>query len=420
MTVRHLILREILYRKVNFLLAVIAVLLATACGVAELTLLRAHDLRTEILLAERETQTGERLRQLEDDYRKIGVNMGFNLLILPKEQNLGDLYADDYATKYMPEEYAHKLAAARVATINHLLPSLQQRVKWPEYGRTIVVMGVRGEVLIQSSKQKPILEAVPAGTLVVGHELAQGLGLKIGQGVKLLGRPFTIGKIHPERGNKDDITVWMNLLEAQELLDKKGLINAMLALECNCAADRLGKIREEIGSVLPDTQVVEFATQAVARAEARNRAAAEAITAVEQERSQRANLRTERETLAAWLIPLALLGGATGVGYLAWSNVRQRAGEIGILRALGVRSSRILGLVLGKALIVGCAGAFPGYCLGLTLASLSNEGLSTREILEPRLLAAVLIGALLLSLAATWLPALLASQQDPALVLREE
>ena len=82
--------------------------------------------------------------------------------------------------------------------------------------------------------------------------------------------------MQPQRGNQDDITLWINLREAQQILGKEGRINAIQALECNCAADRLGQIRDDIGRVLPDTQVIEFSSQALARAEARNRAAAEA------------------------------------------------------------------------------------------------------------------------------------------------
>ena len=60
-----------------------------------------------------------------------------------------------------------------MATINHVLPSLQQKLVWPEQQRTILLVGVRGEVLLHSAKQKPILDVVPAGTMVVGYELHQ-------------------------------------------------------------------------------------------------------------------------------------------------------------------------------------------------------------------------------------------------------
>jgi len=418
----RLILREILYRRLNFALGVLSAVAAVGSLVAALTVLRAHDRRTEALVAAREAQTRERMGKLEDDYRKITVNMGFNLLILPKDQNLSDLYADDYASKYMPEEYAERLARANLATINHLMPSLQQKLKWPEQERTVILIGVRGEVLVHSPGQMPIVEAVPAGMLVAGYELHRSLKLSVGQKVKLLGREFAVARLHPERGNKDDISLWINLREAQELLGKKGLINAMLALECHCAAERLAAIRAEIGRILPDTQVIEFATQAVARAEARTRAAAEAENALERGKQDRAKLRHEREAFAAVLVPLVMLGAALWIAFLAFHNVRERRAEIGILRALGVRSCQILAIFLGKAVLLGLLGAALGYGAGALVGWRLQEVpavLTLKDVLNTALLLQVLCAAPAVACLASWLPALWAAQQDPAEILRE-
>jgi putative ABC transport system permease protein len=273
MDLSRLILKEIGFRKLNFALGMLSVAAATGCLVAELTLLRKHDLRTEQIMAAKETETQEMMKKLEDDYRKITLKLGFNVLILPRDASLNDLHNDEKPPALMPEAYAERLAKSKVATINHVLPTLTQKVKWPERQRKVVLMGVRGEVLIHSGGQKPLLEAVPTGHVVVGYELHQSLGLKVGQKIQFQGREFTVSKLMDEKGNADDITLWINLREAQELLAQPGKINAILALECNCAADRLDKIRAEITALLPDTKVIEFFSQAIARAEARNRAA---------------------------------------------------------------------------------------------------------------------------------------------------
>src|SRR5262249_5911646 len=154
MSLRRLVVREILFRKLNFCLGVLAATVAVGCVAGALALLRRHDLDTERIIAAKEAETRARMAALEDDYRKLTLKMGFNVLILPKNQNLGDLYADDFASNYMPEEYASRLAQSRVATLNHVLPSLQQRIKWPEYDRTVLLMGVRSEVYVQSKQQK--------------------------------------------------------------------------------------------------------------------------------------------------------------------------------------------------------------------------------------------------------------------------
>jgi ABC-type lipoprotein release transport system permease subunit len=425
MKLYRLVFREILHRKLSFSLGVMSVAVAVACLVAELAILQKHDRRTEQVIAAKEAETRQEMAKLEDDYRKLTLKMGFNVLILPKGQNLSDLYADDFASKYMPEEYATRLAKSQVATINHVLPSLQQKVKWPECERTVLLMGVRGEVYIQSKQQKPLLEPVAPGTMILGHELARNLALKAGDKTKLMGREFTVAKVNAEHGNKDDITVWISLAEAQELLGKPGLINGILALDCTCdTVDRLGRIRPEIARILPDTQLIEYASQALARAEARQRAAVEAQASILREKEGRDKLRTEREALAAVLVPVVMVGSAVWIGLLALANVRDRRGEIGILCALGLRSRQILLIFLSKAIATGLAGACLGYAAGRVIGMLWREAPGAPPIhlafVDPRLLLMVLAAAPLLAGLASWLPAISAAQQDPAMVLREE
>ncbi len=447
MSIWRLVFREVLYRKLNFGLAVLAVLVAVGCLVAELTLLRAHDLRTRQRVAEKQTETAVRMEQferetaakmkkLEDDYRKIALGLGFNILILPKDQNLADLYADDYAARTMPEEYADRLAKQPLVKINHLLPSLRQRLTWPEQKRTIILEGVRGEVPIaKQAQKKPLPARVPPGNMLVGHELHASLGLKRGDRVTLLGKEFRVDKLRPPTGSKDDITLWINLAEAQALLKKPGQINSILALECNCSAtDRLGEVRQEIAKILPETQVVEKASEALTRAEARNRAAAEAEderrrardlakAAVASEVAYRNRSLGEYEDFAALLVPLVVVGCCVWLGLLALTNVRDRQAEIGILRALGLRTRSVLVLFLSKALLVGLLGAILGYAGGALAGALWAEDLgqlaTDGALFNPQLLLLTLLAAPLLCALASWVPALLASRQDPASVLRE-
>lgn len=425
MNLSRLVFREIRHRKPSFALGVLSVSVAVAFLVASLAILQKHDARTEQIIAAKAVEIEQQMAKLEDDYRKVMLKMGFNVMILPKDQNLSDLYADDFASKYMPEEYATRLAKSRVATINHLLPSLQQKVKWPEYQRTVLLMGVRGEVYLQSAQQKPLLDAAAPGTMILGQELARSFPLKVGDKTKLMGREFTVAKINPERGNKDDITVWINLAEAQELLDKRGLINGILALDCTCdTVDRLARIRSEIARILPDTQIIEYASQALTRAEARQRAATEAQTSIQREKEGRAKLRREREALAAVLVPVVVVGSAVWIGLLALANVRDRRGEIGILRALGLQTRQILLIFLGKAVVIGLGGAAFGYLVGRTIGALWRDAPGATPLhvafVDPLLLVAVLVAAPLLAALASWLPAMSATQQDPAVVLREE
>lgn len=392
MGVWRLIAKEIGHRRLNFVLAVLSVLVASATLVAALTLLHAHELRNVRELA-----------RFQDETRKTMKKLGFNVLIFPKDQNRWDLYAQDFGARTMPESYVKRLAESRIMTVNHLLPILQQKVKWQ--GRTVILVGTRGEIpLMHRDPKKPILAAVEPGTMVLGYELHQGMKLKAGDRATLLGREFTVGKCHAERGSKDDITIWIDLAEAQELLAKKGQINAIMALSCKCEGERLAGIRAEIASILPETQVIEFSSQSITRAEARADAARHAETSL-----------VAQETFAAFLVPMVLIGCAGAVAALAFQNARDRRSEIGILRALGMPVRNVLVIFLGKAVLTGLIGASLGYLLGFVVGAIFGDA-----VFKPNLLVLVILLSPLLAALATWLPALIASQQDPALVLREE
>src|SRR5262249_11472855 len=200
---------------------------------------------------------------------------------------------------------------------------------WPEQKRTVLLVGIRGELPIgRKAQKKPLLEKVPPGAVFVGHELHESLRLKAGQKLRMLGKEFKVRKLMPQTGTRDDIKLWGNLAEAQALLGKEGQINEILAVECNCASpDRVGDVLKEVAKILPDTQVIERASPALVRAKARTQAAAEAKRAAERERDARAELRQKRVELrnqrvefAAVLVPLVVLGCTVWVGLLAFTN----------------------------------------------------------------------------------------------------
>ena len=124
------------------------------------------------------------------------------------------------------------------------------------------------------------------------------------------------------------------------------------------------------------------------------------------------------------LVPIIIVGSAVWIGFLAFSNVRQRRSEIGILRALGVRSTQILTLFLGKALLVGLIGAAVGYgggyAVGIIWGDLPSTGETSARLFVPQFLVIAVVMAPALSGLASWIPAMLAAGQDPAVILHEE
>ncbi|MHC4173946.1 MAG: ABC transporter permease [Planctomycetota bacterium] len=428
MTIWKLVISEILHRKMNFALGVLSVMVASASFIGSVTLLRIYDFRTGQILQLKQDELAERMTQLKDDTRKAMLKLGFNVVILPKDQNLADWYSDDYASKYMPEDYVHRLANSGVVTVRHFLPSLQQKIEWPERKRKIILVGTRGEVPnLHKNPTKPLVQPVPPGTISLGYELHRSLDLNLGDKIELMARQFMVQACHKERGNKDDITAWIHLAEAQELLDKKGLINAILALECLCTADSLPQIRKEIAAILPGTQVIERGSRALARAEARTKVEEEARIAIEKEKLGREHLRTARERLASILTPVVVTACAVWVALLGFTNVRARRKEIGILRTLGVSARHVLLMFLSKHVLVGMLGGALGFVIGVLSAvyfSKTLEGtrlwITDTNFSGPGLLLASVGGATALAVIAGWIPTVVATRQDPAEVLREE
>ena len=429
MTVWRLVAKEIGYRRLNFALGAFAVLVAVGCVVAVLTVLSGYDVRAEGIGEDQEARTQDIGAGLKDDARRLMLELGYNVLILHKDQDLGEFYAQGRASKLMPETYAEKLAASRRLMVRHLLPSLQERIVWPEQNEAIILIGTRGEVpQTHLDPKKPMIAAVPKGTMVLGSVLAQKAGLEVGKQVKLLGRAFTVGKIHERRGNEDDATAWIDLAEAQELLGKPGRINAILALGCLCVSQTPGGVSKEITSTLEDTQVIELLREAAIRRATRTAVGNRADQFVGLEKTGRESLRLERAVLEKWVILPVVLGCVVWVGLLALGNVRRRRTEIGILRAMGVRAGQIVSIFLVRALLVGLMGAAIGYAVGFAVAAaweaggvaLGGKAVGVAALFDPILLAAALVLAPLLSALASLVPAMMAAQQDPATVLREE
>ena len=444
MSVLHLILREISHRWLNFVLGVICVAMTVFVAFGAWGMLRGHDVeastilnehqvKTEQILAEMDARTDQNMKKLEDAIRKSMKGLGFNIFIYPEGQEMSEVYSQGYASRTMPEEYVMKLANSEIVTVNHLLPRLTKKIKWEEEERTVVVIGVRGEVPIAfKDPKKPLIDPVAKGELVMGYELHKSLDLEVGDRTTLMGREFKISQCHGERGTVDDITIWMNLEEAQELLDEPGRINAILALECNCETiDRLGEVRAEISSILPGTQIIEKGSRALARAEARVQAKKTAIEQREQtlksrtaqmanEKARLDNLRSSRENTVSVVVPFLVALCLVVVGILCFANVRDRQSEIGIFRAMGISDYSVLSVFLGRACLLGCGGVVLGLLVLFIYEGRLPGEVGLIGLLGKKVLVYALLGVPILACGAAWLPSLAAARKDPAEVLRHD
>lgn len=425
MSLFRLIFQEIQHRKINFMLGLVSVVVAVACLIAALTLLKADEIQTEFILEQKAEDVKFAGAELEDAMRKITKGLGFNILILPANQDLNEFHLTGIVSGSMPEENVKKLAGSKIVTVNHLLPMVAKKITWPEKECEVILTGTRGEVpLLHRALKKPLQQQVPKGTMVVGYQIQQKTGLNPGDKTQLMGKNFKVTQCYPERGTADDSTVWINLEEAQGLLGMQNLVNAILALECNCTAkDRVAQIRDEIGKILPGTQIIERGPPALARAEARNQAHASAVASLKQEEASRLLMIERHAEFAAVLVPLVVLGCGAWIGFLSLENVRRRATEIGVLRAIGLRSVQVFGIFIFKAFVIGIIGAligyFIGYGIGVFWGNLPDSVNPEKALFSGQWLLLSLVFAPVLASFSSWIPALLAAKQDPASILQE-
>jgi len=293
------------------------------------------------------------------------------------------------------------MSRAQGLSIQHLVARLQKKVEWR--GRKLLLTGILPELQMHYLPAKSAMSpSIQPGTVYLGYEIWRAEKLSVGDTIELGERSFRVAKCLEEKGTKDDIRIFGHLHDVQEVLGLSGRINEIEALGCLCGADSLATIRQQLAAALPQTQVTEFHSLAVMRAETRKM----------------------MDQYAALIIPVVVLVAIIWVGLVALGNVRERRVEIGTLRALGVQSGPIAALFLGKAVIVGLSGGVLGFALGTWLALHFGPRifpLTAKSITAmPALLAWSAGGAIALSVIASYLPTVQALVQDPAEVLREE
>ncbi len=239
MKIVSLIIKEIRFRKANFLLGVIAAMVAVALLSLFITTTKAYI---------RET-------------KKIQLGMGQNLRIIPIETSLDKFWAQGFSEYTMPEEYMERFASVPGFDYTHLTAILQKSIVWR--GVNVTLTGIMPEVMPPGRNQKPITFSVKQGDVYVGFETANILRIKTGDNIKILDNSLNVKKTLSETGSSDDIRIYGHLHDIQKLLNLKGRINEIKALECLCLIEKSnGKIdprimaQEQLKELLPQAKVL--------------------------------------------------------------------------------------------------------------------------------------------------------------------
>ncbi|MGI9430212.1 MAG: ABC transporter permease [Bythopirellula sp.] len=380
-TVANLIWKELCGRKANFLLTLLAVTAAVALCVM-LSLTEAAN--------QRET-------------KRLMRDLGFNLRVIPHNTDMNQFYLTGFSDQAMPEDSLDKLAKVKNMSYNHLVAVLHGKTDLA--GQDVLLLGISEEKAPPGRKKPPMVKAVEQGQVHVGHQVAERLALKKGDELELNGHRFNIARRMPEMGSIDDLRVVGALSDMQRVLGLEGQINEIKAIDCLCltpADNPKDILQAEIESTLPSTRVVMLSNIAEARA----------------------RQRQTSDRNAAFVVTAVLLIAAAWVGLMAVANVRQRASEIGLLKALGYGSTSVASLILGRALLIGLIAALLGTALGTWGAITFGPRIFhfTARAIQPQmsLFGYALLATPLFVAAVSLVPAAMAVAQDPAQVLRRQ
>ncbi len=344
----RIILQEIRRSKLNSLLCLLSVAVATGLLLAMLSVSRSS----------------------VDATRKMMKQMGFNVLITPGGVDPARYQALDFSGADMPEEYVKQLAGSTVLA-QHFVGKYQKTIELD--GCAVVLTGVLPEITKLGTVKKPMPTAyeVEPGTVKVGWAAAQALEVEAGGTLTIMGREFRIEETLEEAGmSPEDIRVFGHLHDVQEMLGVAGRVNAIDALACHCpvsAKDIVAVLELSVHEVLPDVNVKPYHSILLARHKQR--------------------LIIYRLELAA--LAIVLVGSAAAIWGLTYLNVRHRRGEIGVLRALGVPGWRIAFLFVGKILVYSVSGAALG-CVAGTYAAGWIRVTDVTVTAPPEIVAAIL------------------------------
>jgi putative ABC transport system permease protein len=236
---------------------------------------------------------------------------------------------------------------------------------------------------------------------MLGRVLALNLGKTVGDSLDIAGEPFQV----------------IGVFESDSLFENGGLIVPLAVLQ-----KMMGREGSFSGFVVAGDAHDRASVEALGKEIEK---AIPGVAAVPARDYIQGDIQVRLVKAMAWATSvIALLLGSLGVLNTMMMAVFERTREIGVLRALGWRRPRVLGLILGEALTLGLVGSVVGAVLGLAGVRAIQFWPTASVFISPDLpLTVFLLGALLgvgLSVVGGFYPALRAAALNPTEALHHE
>ncbi|MCL6503648.1 MAG: ABC transporter permease [Pirellulales bacterium] len=245
--------------------------------------------------------------------------------------------------------------------------------------------------------------------VLLGEALAERLGKQVGDTVELLLQEFRVVGIFTSRNRFENLTAVVQLQELQELMDRPGQVTSFQL-----------KVRDSAHKSL-DVEAVRAAIESLTDRQGRKLG----LLAQPTRRFVTSTLQIRIAHAMAWVTSaIALVIGAIGILNTMIMSVLERTREIGVLRAIGWRKSRVVRMILSESLALSVAGAVVGVVSAATLVKVLSSTHRAGAFLTQEIPAAVVGRAMLMSivlgLVGGLYPALRAAALRPTEALRHD
>ena len=209
-------------------------------------------------------------------------------------------------------------------------------------------LGPLGRASLSSGRTLRAADA-NADVAVVDAAYAKENGLKVGSTVTLAKKKFTIVGIVQQGANPTE-QVYVPLAPIQALAGQKGKISTVYVAAAGSA--QVDQVAKEIANTLSWATVTTSSSLA------------------DQVTGSLADTARLADDLGRWVAIAALAGAFALAVLLTLSSVSRRVREFGTLKAVGWRTRRVVGQVLGESVAIGVVGGGLGVGMGYAGAAL--------------------------------------------------
>lgn len=238
---------------------------------------------------------------------------------------------------------------------------------------------------------------------MIGESLAKRLNLKIGDKITIdspkshNSMALTIHNIFHSGGIEDN-EIYVTLSTAQELANKKGLVERVEVSALTTPENELARrAAQDPNSLSRNEWDIWYCTAYISSIAYQLEEVMPdvRVKAIMQVAESEGAILQKTQLLMILLTVLSLICSALAISNLVTANVIERSTEIGLLKALGASNSAVALLIIIEMLIIGLIGGVIGYFMGLGFAQIIGHTVFGSSV-EIKMLIIPLVGLMVL------------------------